>query len=46
MIGVSIQFFAYFLPWGWLSLYNVYCSQFEGCRDFLLLDKIFLAFIE
>ena len=45
-MGVSIQFFAYLLPWGWLCLYNVYCSQFEGCRDSLLLDKIFLAFIE
>ena len=33
-------------PWGWLSLYNVSCSQFEGCRDSLLLDRIFPAFIE
>ena len=43
---LNTQFFAYLPPWGWLCIYNVYCSQFEGCRDSLLLDKIFPAFIE
>ena len=46
MMGLGTQFFAYLLPWGWLSFYNVSCSQFEGCRDSLSLDKIFPAFIE
>ena len=31
---------------GWPCIYNVYCSQFEGCKDSFLLDEIFLAFIE
>ena len=38
--------FAYLSPLEWLCIYNVYCSQFEGCKDSLLLDKIFLAFTE
>ena len=47
MMSLGVQFFfAYLLPWGWLSFYNVSCSQFEGCRDSLSLDKIFPAFIE
>ena len=35
--------FAYLSPLGWLCIYNVYCSQFEGCKDSLPLDEIFLA---
>ena len=31
---------------GWPSIYNVYCSQFEGRQDSLLLGEIFFAFIE
>ena len=40
---VSAFRFAYLSPLGWLCIYNVYCSQFEGCKDSLLLDEIFLA---
>ena len=45
LIGISTQFCLPFTV-GWLCIYNVYCSQFEGCKDSLLWDKIFLAFIE
>ena len=38
--------FTYLSPLGWPCIYNVYCSQFEGCKDSFLLDEIFLAFIE
>ena len=31
---------------GWPCIYNVYCSQFEGCQDSLLLADLFFAFIE
>ena len=37
---------AYLLPLGWLCIYNVCGSQFEGRKDSFLLDEIFLAFIE
>ena len=37
---------AYLSPLGWPCIYNVYCSQFEGCKDSFLLDEIFLAFME
>ena len=43
---VSAFRFAYLSPLGWLWIYKVYCSQFKVCKDFLLLDEIFLAFIE
>ena len=36
---------AYLFPLGWPRIYNVYCSQFEGCQDSLLLDEILFAFI-
>ena len=32
-------------PLGWPRIYNVYCSQFEGRQDSLLLDEILFAFI-
>ena len=38
--------FAYLSPLGWPHIYNVYYSQFEGCKDSFLLDEIFLAFVE
>ena len=31
---------------GGACIYNVYCSQFEGCKDSFLLDEMFLALIE
>ena len=37
---------AYLSLLGWLCIYNVCCSQFEGRKDSFLLDEIFLAFIE
>ena len=37
---------AYLFPLGWPCIYNVYCSQFEGCQDSLLLADLFFAFIE
>ena len=39
-------FFVSTSPLGWLWIYKVYCSQFKVCKDSLLLDEIFLAFIE
>ena len=38
--------FTYLSPLGWPHIYNVYCFQFEGCKDSFLLDEIFLAFVE
>ena len=38
--------FAYLSPLGWPCIYSVYRSQFEGCQASLLLDEIFLAFIQ
>ena len=43
---VSAFKFAYLSPSGWLWIYKVYCSQFKVCKDSLLLEEIFLAFIE
>ena len=45
-LSIGVQIFAYLSPLGWPCIYNVYCSQFEGCKDSFLLDEIFPAFIE
>ena len=40
----SVLAFCFRVPFtvGGLCIYNVYCSQFEGCKDSPLLDEIFL----
>ena len=45
-LSIGVQILRPFSPLGWPCIYNVYCSQFEGCKDSFLLDEIFLAFIE
>ena len=45
-ILICVFLFAYLSPLGWSCIYSVYRSQFGGRQDSLLLDEIFLAFIQ